>query len=135
MTRVILEGNLNAMEVTLSAEVRGWEQSQHAAGANVSFSPTGQPTPQRKQSEVLQEQLDMLRVRYRDNHPNVVQLRADIERIKQIEKQRDAAAAEDAAKDSQPKPGDAAKDAQPKPGVKGYSPPAPGTLEFAHNPA
>jgi len=132
-TRVILEGNLNAMEVTLSAEVRGWEQSQHAAGANVSFSPTGQPVPQRKQSEILQEQLDMLRVRYSDNHPDVVRLRADIEKLKQIEKQRDAASSGDAAKDAQPKPADAAKDAQSKTGSKKEEPPtAREPLEFAH---
>lgn len=118
-TRVILEGNLNAIEVTLGAQVRAWEQAQHSTGADVTFSPTGQP--QKKQSELLQEQLDMLRVRYSDNHPDVVRLRGDIERLKQIEKQREATSS-----------GDAAKDAQPKPGAAGNPPPAREPVEFAH---
>jgi polysaccharide chain length determinant protein (PEP-CTERM system associated) len=119
-TRVILEGNLNAMEVTLGAQVHSWEQAQHATGANVTFSPTGQPVTQKKESEVLQEQLDMLRVRYNDSHPDVVRLRADIERVKQIEKQREAAKSSDTPKEAQAKPGVAA------------DPPAREPLEFAH---
>ena len=58
-TRVILEGNLNAMEVTLAAQVRTWEQVKHSVGAGTArrVAP-GQP--QKKPSEVMQEQLDML---------------------------------------------------------------------------
>ena len=105
-TKVILEGNLNAMEVTLSAQTRGWEQAQQSAQqstqANQSFSlasqPTGAAASQRKTSEVMQDQLALLLVRYGEAYPDVVRLRADIEKIKHIEDERQASSAADAAK-------------------------------------
>jgi polysaccharide chain length determinant protein (PEP-CTERM system associated) len=102
-TRVILEGNLNAMEVDLAAQTRAWEQAQHPTDANESFSLPGQPadtTQKKKTSEVLQEQLEVLRGRYSDKHPDVIRMQADIEKVKQVEEQRQAASGGDAPKNS-----------------------------------
>jgi succinoglycan biosynthesis transport protein ExoP len=122
-TRVILEGNLNAMEVTLSAEARAWEQAQHSAGAYESFSIAGLPATanQRKASEVLQEQLELLRERYSDNHPDVVRMRAQLETVKHFEEQRKAA---DTAKSAAPAPA-------PAQGATKVLPPAREPAEFA----
>ena len=113
-TRVILEGNLNAMEVTLSAQTRAWEQAQHPTEANESSSLPGQPAAatKKKTSEVLQEQLEVLRGRYSDKHPDVIRLRKDIEKVKRVEEQRKAASPEDVATGAQPA-GKATRDLPP----------------------
>lgn len=115
-TRVILEGSLNAMEATMAAQTRAWEQAQRPTAANESVPLPGQPATatQKKQSELLQEQLEVLRGRYSDNHPDVVRLRADIEKVKRVEEQRQAAGAADAAKISPPAAGTTHE--QPRPG-------------------
>ncbi|HYW41810.1 MAG TPA: Wzz/FepE/Etk N-terminal domain-containing protein [Bryobacteraceae bacterium] len=122
-TKVIQEGNLSAMEVTLGAQTRAWEQAQHPSGTNEPFSLPGQPATatQKKASEVLQEQLEVLRGRYSDNHPDVIRLRAEIEKVKRVEEQRKAASSEDVAK-SAPATGGASRDL----------PPAREPVEFAH---
>jgi polysaccharide biosynthesis transport protein len=101
-TKVILDGNLNAMEVTLAAQTRSWEQAQQPTEANESFSLTGQPGPagakQKKTSEVMQDQLALLLVRYPEAYPDVIRLRADIEKVKSLEKERQASSSEDAAR-------------------------------------
>jgi len=125
-TRVILEGNLSAMEVDLAAQTRAWEQAQHPKDADESFSLPGQSaetTPKKKTSELLQEQLEVLRGRYSDNHPDVIRLRADIEKVKQVEEQREAAIGGDAA--------DSAS-AQPAGETKREQPPAREPAELAH---
>lgn len=63
----------------------------------------------------------MLLVRYSENHPDVIRLRSDIERLKQIEQQQDAKSAAASA-----------KEAQPKPDAKGDPAPVREPLEFAH---
>ena len=63
----------------------------------------------------------MLRVRYNDNHPDVVRMRADIEKLKQIEARQQAASS-----------GDSAKDAPAKPGAKTDPPLTREPAEFAH---
>jgi polysaccharide chain length determinant protein (PEP-CTERM system associated) len=123
-TRVILEGNLNAMEVTLTAEERAWEQAQHPSPVSESFFTAGQSAsaqPQRKASEVLQEQLDLLRTRYSDNHPDVIRLRADLEKVKRAEEQQLAAGT-----------GAPADTPQPKTIARPIPQPAREPLEFAH---
>src|ERR1022692_4111044 len=54
------------MEVTLSAQTRAWEQAPHPTEANESSSPPAKPVSatKKKTSEVLQEQLEVLRGRY-----------------------------------------------------------------------
>jgi len=98
-TRVILEGSLNAVEATMSAQARAWEQQLHPGEASSGSSGAAQ---QRKTSDILQDQLELLRVRYSDNHPDVVALREQIGRVKRIEEQRQAANAEAGAVDPNP---------------------------------
>ena len=122
-TRVILEGNLNAMEVDLAAQTRAWEQAQHPTDGNESPSLPGQPaetTPKKKTSEVMQEQLEVLRGRYSDKHPDVLRMQADLEKVKQVEEQRQAASG-----------GDAAKSAPPTAGTKHQQPQLGEPVEFA----
>jgi polysaccharide chain length determinant protein (PEP-CTERM system associated) len=122
-TRVILDGNLNAMEVTLGAQTRAWEQATRPTDAGDVPSLPGQPAgaKQRKTSEVLEEQLAVLRGRYSDTHPDVIRLRADIEKVKRIEEQRqDESPVEETAS------------AQPKSGTTRKAPAPPEPVEFAH---
>jgi succinoglycan biosynthesis transport protein ExoP len=95
-TRVILEGNLSAVEATLTGQVRAWQQSQEAGGSS-SFGDNA-AAPKKKDSEILQEQLDLLSARYSDQHPDIVALRKKIEALKQLEKRQAAKKTEDAAK-------------------------------------
>ncbi len=125
-TKVILEGNLNAMEVTLAAQTRGWEQAQQPNQSNESFSLAGQPgaANQRKASEVMQDQLALLLVRYGEAYPDVIRLRADIEKVKRIEEERQAAGSGDIATSAPTGSGDTAKSAQPSSAATAKSAPA-----------
>jgi polysaccharide biosynthesis transport protein len=106
-TRVILEGNLNAMEVSLAAQTHAWEQAQQFAGAGATVSVPGQPAtaPQRKASEVLQEQLEVLRERYKEDHPDLARLRREIEKVKRIEEQRQPAGSKETETSARPAEG------------------------------
>jgi succinoglycan biosynthesis transport protein ExoP len=98
-TRVILEGNLNAMEVTLAAQVRAWEQSQHPAETTDGVPAT---SSQRTTLQTMQDQLGLLRTRYSDNHPDVIRLRALIAQVKKEEQEKSQAEiASDAARTAQ----------------------------------
>lgn len=115
-TRVILEGSLNATEATMAAQTRSWEQAQHSTPENEPFAVPGLPVrsstaTQKKTSEILAEQLEVLLGRYSDRHPDVIRLRADIEKAKRVEEQRKMASSEDPAKSEQPL---AQQPAQPK---------------------
>lgn len=92
-TRVILESNLNAMGATLSAQVQAQEQAQRAATAEGAVLLPGETAraPKKKTSEMMQEQLEILRTRYTENHPEAVRLKADIEKVKRLEEQQEAA--------------------------------------------
>jgi len=88
-TRVILEGNLTAVEATLAAQTRAWEQAQPAADGKDASSPVAE----KKTSEALEEQLAVLRGRYSDEHPDVIRLQGDIAKVKAVEEQRKSAPA------------------------------------------
>jgi hypothetical protein len=95
-TRVILESNLNAAEAMLGAQIRAWEQALHPGegeglGAEL-------PPGKKKASEALQEQLQVLLSRYSENHPDVARIKGDIEKLKVLEKEREAGKAVEAAK-------------------------------------
>ena len=92
-TRIILESNLLAMEADLAAQSRAWEQTQHSADQLASIlapDPEGRAPQQKKASETLQEQLDVLRARYLENHPDVIRLKVEIEKLKRSEQQQSA---------------------------------------------
>jgi succinoglycan biosynthesis transport protein ExoP len=91
-TKVILEGNRSAMETTLAAQLQAWRQTQQAAAASGSVLLPDQQgkAPQKKTSEAMQEQLTVLLGRYSANHPDVVRLKEDIEKVKKIEQEAEA---------------------------------------------
>jgi len=113
-TRIILESNLNAMEATLAAQTQAWEQAQRAAEqaqragelSTLSLEPDqAGKTPQKKTSEALLEQLEVLRARYSEDHPDVIRLKTDIDKVKKVEEQRKAVSAEATAENTKKVPG------------------------------
>ena len=104
-TRVILESSLSAMEAMLAAQTRTSQEGQPPTDGNdiAVAGPDQTPAaPGRKTSEVLQEQLEVLRGRYSDEYPDVVRLKADIEKVKAVEAQRKSPESADAAKGPRP---------------------------------
>ena len=101
-TRVILEGNLNAIEATISAQVRALEQQAHAGDASTASS--GLPDNRGAVSQTitverLQQVLAVARGRYSESHPEIIALRKQIEALKRVEEQQQASNAEAAAAD------------------------------------
>jgi len=95
-TKVILSTSLSSMEANLAAQTR------HVAPVTAADDMAG--LPRVKRSEVLQQQLDTLRTRYSDDYPDVIRVRAELERVKQIEAQEEKASASAAPpKASQPR--------------------------------
>ena len=89
-TKVIQESSVNAMEATLSAETRSWEQSLRPEDTGGSSLMPNRPAapPRTKPSEAMEDQLALLLARYTDQYPEVVQLRAAIKNAKRIEQER-----------------------------------------------
>ncbi len=84
-TKVILTSTLNIAETNLAGQIRA---AQTATLTGTINAPTLQ-----KRMEDLQEQLDALRIRKRDDHPDVIRLRAEIETLKRAEERERAAMA------------------------------------------
>jgi hypothetical protein len=85
-TKVILENSLGMAESAHAAMVRAINQ----AAADSVDPATGVGANPAKPSEALQRQLDMLRVRYGDDHPDVKRLRDETARLKALEAQQPA---------------------------------------------
>ena len=103
-TKVILDSSANAVESTIAAQTRALEQaqrpeSQEAAGVPLLPGLPGQPATARlvRASEALELQLAVLRARNREDHPDVVRLRRELENVKRAEEKRQAATAAAAA--------------------------------------
>jgi len=98
-TKVILESSVNAMESTIAAQTRAWEQALRLEDAAELPRLPGQPAAAQpaRTSEALETELAQLRARYTESHPDVVQLRAQVENVKRTERQRQAANAAAAA--------------------------------------
>jgi len=91
-TRVILESSANAIEASLAAQIRNWEQAHSPEEVTTPIAAAGKPGNElAKTSEALELELAHLRSRFADTHPDVVSLRAEIESVKQIEKRKQAA--------------------------------------------
>lgn len=118
-TKVIQQGNLTAVDATIAAETRVVEDAQRSADASGPVPLPGDPSAAnpRQSSEVMQEQLEVLRGRYSDSYPDVVRLKADIEKVKRVEEERKAAKSATAAT--------AATDAKKQAGGSGATPAAP----------
>jgi polysaccharide chain length determinant protein (PEP-CTERM system associated) len=92
-TKVILEGSANAIDATTAAQTREWEQALRGEGTTGSSLLPGQPAtaPNVKTSESLEVQLAMLRARFSENHAEVIRLRTELENVRRVEGQRQAA--------------------------------------------
>jgi hypothetical protein len=102
-TRIILESNLDSMQTSLAGQLQAWTQAQHptdATGAPVAISPNA--PPEKKVSEALQEQLDVIRARYSDEHPDVIRLREELAKVKIVEEKRKSTAPAPIAEKGQP---------------------------------
>ncbi len=110
-TKIIQESTLNATEISAS-QMNALRSAPRGTGGLAVAAP-GAP-PARKESEVLQDRLDSLRIQYTENHPEVVNLRDAIETAKRAEALQEAR--EKSAKPAVAAPGD---------------PPAPETPELA----
>lgn len=95
--KTMLETALSSAEATEALLVRAAQQraGQTAAFGSGSYAPGLTPTV-RKRSEVLEDALAQLRLRYSDLYPEVKALKAELERVKKRE--ADEAAKSDAAK-------------------------------------
>jgi succinoglycan biosynthesis transport protein ExoP len=90
--KVMLENALSTSETAQAALLRAGEArpSESNEGSATSDSQglalgTNAQPRRRKKSELLQEQLDVMRIRYSDDHPDVKRLRDEIERLKSSE--------------------------------------------------
>jgi polysaccharide biosynthesis transport protein len=105
--QVQLEANRDALnraqqyKVTLELNIQTAEdarealrQAAAAAGTIPAAAATGArpgiSQPARKQSEALEDQLELLRVRLKDQHPDVKRLREDIAKVKALESAKEA---------------------------------------------
>jgi uncharacterized protein involved in exopolysaccharide biosynthesis len=101
--RLTVETTLNAALSTEEALVKMQKAASDATLAAADPSP-GSSAPvlpsapgKKRQSEILEDQLALLLERYNENHPDVVQMRANIARVKKIEEREEKAAAQWAA--------------------------------------
>jgi hypothetical protein len=103
-TKVILEGSSNAMEATIAAQTREWEQALRGEATPGTSLLPGQPyTVQRsKESEALEEQLAQARARFTEGHPEVMRLRRAVENTKRTEAQRQTERSNAASTNGQP---------------------------------
>ncbi len=89
--KVILSSNLNALEASLVSQRRALEPAAGGFAQSETVAPQAGPTP-RRSSELLQDQLDRLRTRYNDGHPDVIRLRDELEKVRHAEEQAAGAA-------------------------------------------
>jgi polysaccharide biosynthesis transport protein len=84
-TKLTLEHSLSVAQESLALELR--TRARSAATVALPAQPAGVPVmvPQRKQSDVLRDELKTLRARYSDEHPDVIQLANKINRIQAAE--------------------------------------------------
>ena len=98
-TKIIVESTLNSLSAMLAAQTTAWQEArQHASDPNAAYLSLGQQgmapqRPPKKTSEALEEQLAVLLARDRPDHPDVIRLKADIEKIQRLETQQETDAA------------------------------------------
>lgn len=84
-SKAVFESTLKAAEATVTVLK---EPLPAAAGTDGVFVPPGSSppaAPSRRASEVMEAQLDLLRSRYSDDHPDVKRMRLETARVKAIE--------------------------------------------------
>jgi polysaccharide chain length determinant protein (PEP-CTERM system associated) len=85
--RVMTENALSMAESAESSLLRAANTETNPAGPDASFSTSdaNRTRAPRKQSELLEEQLKLMLVRYSDTHPDVKRIREDLARVKAAE--------------------------------------------------
>lgn len=92
-SKAVLENALRTAEAALGVVKDAAPVPPSATAAALPAATNDPAAPvQRKSSEVLEQNLEVLRLRYSDEHPEVRRLKAEIERVKSIEARQDAAA-------------------------------------------
>ena len=85
--KLVLDNTLSTLESTASVLARPDQQSSARGGQTNGLGSAAAEVPETKpKSEILQGQLDLLRLRYSDDHPDVKRLRDEIARLKEVEK-------------------------------------------------
>ena len=85
--KLVLDNTLSTLESTASVLARPDQQSSAPGGASNGLGSAVAEAPGTKlKSEVLQAELDLLRIRYSDDHPDLKRLRDEIVRLKEVEK-------------------------------------------------
>jgi len=109
--RVMTENALTMAESTETALMRAATTETNPAGPDASFSTNdaNRTRPPRKQSELLEEQLKLMLVRYSDTHPDVKRIRDDLARVKAAEAKEPERAA-----DAPAQPAENARASQPR---------------------
>jgi hypothetical protein len=89
-TKVLLENSLHIAEAELVALTRPPQPVVGESNTELPVQIAAKPAkpPQRK-SEVMQAQLEAMRMRYSDDHPDIRRLRADIAKVKGLEQKEE----------------------------------------------
>jgi polysaccharide biosynthesis transport protein len=97
-TKLFLENTLNTLDSTASA-LPGSERQDPVRGSQADGSPSSAAASgdQRPKSEILQAQLDLMRLRYSDQYPDVKRLTDEVARLKDLEQKEGAIPAAPAA--------------------------------------
>jgi polysaccharide chain length determinant protein (PEP-CTERM system associated) len=82
-TKVVLETSLNTASAELALHARGARLAAPAPLLPLPGSP--EPLPAPKRSDTLKAQLEVLRTRYRDEHPDVKRLRTELAEVVRLE--------------------------------------------------
>jgi len=99
--KLAVENSISVAESSLATMMSMTEQSADGGRPNAdAVDPAASRSP--KESEVLQARLDLLRVRYSDDHPEVKRLRAEIAQLRESESRVEAK--QTAARPSGPAP-------------------------------
>lgn len=121
-TKITLEANLQAAESSFAARTSAAETAVPGSTNKPPADPEPNQPVRKKASEVLAAQLDVLRVRYSDDYPDVKRMRADIAKLQALERAMEAEAT--ASSDRFTK-GKAAAAAVPNTQSKSVNPPKP----------
>jgi polysaccharide chain length determinant protein (PEP-CTERM system associated) len=89
--KLMLENTLRLAETAEAAVLRAVEQTSPPPSANGAPSTTAAGVPPTLRSQTLQEQLDALRLRYHDEHPEIKRLKSEVaSALKQEEQEAEA---------------------------------------------
>jgi polysaccharide biosynthesis transport protein len=85
--KLVLDNTMSTLESTASVLARADQTPAPRGGSSPAGGPAAAEAPEAKpKSEILQGQLDVLRLRYSDDHPDVKRLRDEVARSKETEK-------------------------------------------------